>query len=84
MLTRRQARRDYGLTIPKLVKLARDIKEEGEIDMDDHGALAGALAARVPLKGVDASNYGAVDWDAILEFIENLIPLILRIIEALS
>lgn len=75
-------RRRYRLTIRKLRPLVQQVLAEGEVDPEDRTAVAAAVLE----KHIDA-NPGAfeqpqgIDWDSLLEFIERLIPLILRIID---
>lgn len=75
-------RRRLGLTVGQLLPIVRDLKARGLIDDDNPSAAAVAVAAH--LHGVDpawqAEAKVGADWDAILDFIERLIPLILKLI----
>lgn len=77
-LARRDARR-LGLTITGIAKIARELKAEnaltGNIEADAESILAKAIEQN-PKAFADPS----LDWDAILAFIERIMPLILMII----
>ncbi len=79
-LTWRQ-RAELGLTPGKLAQRLKTLRDSGEIDaQSSDGEIAAALTASIHKDHPKAK----VDWDAILAFIEKLIPLILQIIELFS
>jgi hypothetical protein len=75
-LTLRQ-RREIGLTLRNCIRVARGLNRDDELS-DDPDIAAGQIA--VALAGENPQAFVGVDWDAILEFIEKLIPLIMKII----
>lgn len=82
-LTIRQ-RRQMGLTVLGVLRAAKELQRRGEIARDtDPKEIARAVAEEIALANSKAwsDNVGAIDWDAILAFIEKLIPLILKLIE---
>lgn len=83
MFLRRKMRREYGITVASVIAAARSVADRGEVDTNDQDGLTSAIAAELAgensqLKTVQVA--GQVDWDAIIEFIEKLIPLIMKII----
>ena len=81
-VTRRQAR-EIGITTNRMLPVLRQIKADGRVDLDDREAVAEAVLAGMlddsgpKLGGPKPSE---VDWGAILDFIERLIPLLLKLI----
>ena len=85
-LTIRQ-RRQMGLTVLGTMRAARELARRGEISRDmDSKAMASAIAEEIMFSNARAwsDNAVAIDWDAILAFIEKLLPLILMLIELFS
>jgi len=73
-------RRKMGLTFGNCLRVARQLKKDGTLSEDDDVAaaqIAAELAKENP-KGFEGTT--AIDWDAILAFIEKLLPLIMQII----
>ena len=75
-------RRRMGLTLGNLIAVAREAKAQGRLDnAETHADMTAVL-----LQGLVASNpqqfanVSGPDWDAIFEFIERLIPLIMLLI----
>jgi len=77
-LSRREARQ-LGLTIRELATIARELKAQGQLtgnrETDAETILTKAIE-RNPKAFADPS----LDWDAILAFIEKILPLILMIL----
>jgi len=76
-------RRALGLTFLNLLATARELKVAGEIDSSTLSSdMAAAIAMRMEQKSPSTfAALGPVDWDAIIAFIERLIPLIAKLIE---
>jgi len=77
-LTRRQ-RRKLGITFRNIRRVASDLKKAGELSDDK------AVAAAQVLQALTQENpkafqqeAGSIDWDALLDFIERLLELILK------
>lgn len=81
-LTWRQ-RRDMGLTLPNCIRVAKKLKKSGKLS-DDPDVASGQIAAELAGENPKAFGDPGVDWDAILAFIEALLPLILQIISMFS
>jgi hypothetical protein len=81
-LTFRQ-RIDMGLTVPNMLRVAREMKRNGELS-DDADVAAAQIAAALAGENPKAFADPSIDWDAILAFIEKLLPLILQIISIFS
>jgi len=74
-------RRRYGLTISKLTPLVREVLREAKVDPCDNTALAAAvLELHIQNNPGMFDKPEAINWDTLLEFIERLLPLILKII----
>lgn len=85
-LTVRQ-RRQMGLTFRGALQAARELNRRGEIHKDmDSKEISALIAEEIMVTNAKAwaDNAVAIDWDAILAFIEKLIPLILKLIELFS
>lgn len=84
-LTLRQ-RRQLGLTFRNCLQAARKLKAEGTLDADPDIAAAqiAAVISGDPEYAKAYAEVGAVNWDAILAFIERLIPLIMQLIQLFS
>lgn len=80
-LDRREMRR-AGLTVLNIRRRAKQMAKDGEITSD----MTNEQIRDIVLDDLQAENsrafegFGAVDWDAILAFIEKLLPLILQLI----
>lgn len=73
-------RRKLGLTFRNVLRTARQLNAAGELSSAEDvaaGQIAFAIAAESPKAYADP----AVDWDAILAFLEGLMPIILQLIE---
>ena len=85
-LTLRQ-RRQMGLTFRGSLQAARELNRRGEISKDmDSKEIAARIAEELMMTNAKAWAGAApsIDWDAIIAFIEKLIPLILMLIELFS
>lgn len=81
-----RTRRRLGLTIPKLCAAARAVQEEMGVSLRDcdRQTAAGYVAAMWAKQNEMTPESPGIDWDAILAFVEQLIPLILALIELFS
>jgi len=70
-----QARR-MGITLPKMIGAARRIRGRGD-EVTSEAVLHELLGDAE----VTANLNAAMDWESILDFIERLLPLILKIID---
>lgn len=79
---RREKRRERGLELPQLVAVAEELKAEGEITKDTPDEeIVAAIAARVQENNPNAyAEASAIDLQGIIDFIERLLPLILKLI----
>ena len=79
-LTLRQ-RRAMGLTVRNMARAARELAADGSIDKDTpREDVAELVLEKIVTENPKAFADPGVDWDAILAFIEKLLPLILAII----
>ena len=81
-LTIRQ-RRAMGLTFVGTLRAARELARRGDItSTTDPKEMAAAIAEEIMLTNARAwsDHASSIDWDAILAFIEKLIPLIMKLI----
>lgn len=70
-------RRKLGLTMRDLLATARQLKERGRLGDDlTKSEYAAELAYSSVSQNMDAYAKMGVDWDAIIEFIERLVPII--------
>lgn len=73
-------RQKMGLTFGNCLRVARQLKKAGTLS-EDADVAAAQIAAELAKENPKAfESTSAVDWDAILAFIEKLIPLIMQII----
>ena len=78
-------RRAMGLTFRGIGKATAALMKSGEITGDeDHSIIAAAVLAKIQGDNPEAFADPGVDWDALIEFIERLLPIILQIIEMFS
>lgn len=79
-LTMRQ-RRDMGLTFGNIMRATRVVVASGAIDADDPAeVVAAAVAQQLVVENTKAFADPSLDWDAVLAFIEKLIPIIMTLI----
>lgn len=83
-LTRKE-RQDLGLTWLNVHQKAKELYQAGEISSDmSRAEIAALIFGRIALDHPTAFADPTVDWDAILAFIEAILPLILQIIGLFS
>ena len=79
-LTFRQ-RRAMGLTVRNIARATRELASAGELNKDTPKDEAAELVLeRLVMDNPKAFADPTLDWDAVLAFIERLIPLIMTII----
>ena len=79
-LTIRQ-RREMGLTLRNVTRIVKELDEAGEITEDTTVEEAAVMVLSVLVEDTPAAFQDpAIDWEAILAFLERLLPLILQII----
>lgn len=77
------ARRRLGVNRLNIFRHVKVLKAEG-FDLSDRRALASEVAARLYCEASEKDptlDPQAIDWDAIIAFIEKLLPLILMLIQ---
>lgn len=82
----RQQRRDMGLTYRNVKRVLAELQADESVCFDDCCVeeLAVLVAAELVADGPTAFQDPSLDWDAILAFIERLIPFIMTIISLFS
>lgn len=79
-LTIRQ-RREMGLTAANIFRTTRELVRDGTITKDmDKDDITQVVVDRLVVDNPKAFADPGVDWDAVLAFIEKLIPFIMQII----
>lgn len=76
-------RRKLGLTVLGIRATTKKLLDEGKVAADDPpGVIAAAVMADMSKQPAwaDEAKAGKIDWDAILAFIEKLMPLIMQLI----
>lgn len=78
-------RRELGITWANVHRKAKDLYQAGEISADmSRAEIAGLVFSKIASENPTAFADPMVDWDAILAFIEAILPLILQIIGLFS
>lgn len=78
-------RRDLGITWANVHRTAKQLYQSGEISADmSRAEIAGLVFSSIAAENPTAFADPMVDWDAILAFIEAILPLILQIIGLFS
>ncbi len=77
-------RRAMGLTLRNVRKTLAEMQKAGELEDKDSATIAVEVLDRLIGDNPAAFQNAAIDWDRILEFLERLIPLILKIIALFS
>lgn len=77
-------RRRLGLTIGKVRPIVERLSSEGKIDKDNPSAAAALVMHELMEQDPQAWGQAEMDWDAILAFLEKLIPLIITLINLFS
>lgn len=80
-LTLREAR-SLGVTVAAVRQAVEDLRKSGDLDAStSRPEMAALVADRLAEKNAQAFRAAAgLDWDALLAFIEKLLPLILRLL----
>lgn len=80
-LTLREAR-SLGVTVAAVRQAVEDLRKSGDLDAStSRPEMAALVADRLTEKNAQAFRAAAgLDWDALLAFIEKLLPLILRLL----
>jgi len=76
----RKERRKLGLTFKKIRKTVRKLKAAGDLDGMDNAAIAATVMDRLAADNPKLLGIKDFDWDALLAFIEKLLPIILQLI----
>ena len=78
-------RREYGITVRGVIKAAREVNTESPslTPNDEDGEFVLAVAAKLAATAqeLEVGSPADWDWDAILKFLEGLVPLIMTIIQ---
>jgi hypothetical protein len=79
-------RRKLGLTFRNVLRVTRELQDEGVLDKHDKAGTAAQILERLTHEDPQAYQEvkGDFDWDAFLEFLEKLLPIILMFMEAFS
>ena len=77
-------RRRLGLTIHELRPLVKTMLDDGRISRDNPSAAAAEVMSELLESNPQWAENPKIDWDAVLEFLEKLIPLIIMLIELFS
>lgn len=72
-------RRKLGLTLPNALQTIAKLKREGKLS-DDEDVAVGQIAAAMALKNPSAYAEAALDWNKILQWIQDILPIILQLI----
>ncbi len=73
-----------GLTIPNMVRKAKELRAAGTLDTENPDIAAAQIAAAIAADNPKAYAEPGIDWEGILAFIERLLPLILQLISIFS
>jgi len=71
-------RRKLGLTFRAVLKTAKELKADGQLDTENPDIAAAQVTAKILGENPQAFEKAGVDWEAILAFIEAIVPLILQ------
>ncbi len=78
-------RRELGITWANVHAKAKELYQSGEIDADmSRAEIAAMVFSQIAADNPQAFADASVDWDAIIAFIEAILPLILQIIGLFS
>ncbi len=78
-------RRDLGLTIPNIANALRDLQKDGLLEKDmDRSVVAALVLERLAAQNPKSYAAPELDIDAIIAFIEAILPLIMMIIQLFS
>ena len=73
-------RRELGLTLNNLIRVTKQLKRDKKLEGLTHDQIAVVVAEQLVVENPKAAADATIDWDAIIAFIERLIPLIMKII----
>lgn len=76
-----QQRDDFGLSRENVKKIVRQLRKEGKLRGLSNREIAGLVLDTIVAENPKAFAQAQIDWDALIAFIEKLLPLILKIIE---
>jgi hypothetical protein len=76
-------RRKLGVTLRNLAAITAQLKKAGKLDGLPNEEIAVEIMKEWQLS-TDLTQAPDIDWDALLDFIERLIPVILKIIDLFS
>ena len=76
----RKKRRKLGLTFNSIRKTVRKLKSNGDLEGLDNAAIAAAVMEKLAADNPKLLGIKDFDWDALLAFIEKLLPIILQLI----
>lgn len=71
-------RREMGITFRNVLAKARQLKREDRFDKNDIPSMALGIQGMIVADNPKVFEDPAVDWDAILEFIERLLELLVK------
>ena len=77
----RKARRKLGLTFKNIRRATKALYQAGELEDMSRSEIAAAVLDKITSENPKVYADPTLDWDALLDFIERLIPIILRLIE---
>ena len=77
-LTWRQ-RRKLGLTVRNVIRVTREMKKAGDLEGVSQAELSAMILNQLMTENPKVYADPSLDWDALLDFIERLIPIILKI-----
>lgn len=79
-----QQREAMGLTRANVRKVARQLRKEGRLKGLSQREMAELILDVIAVDNPKAFAAPNIDWDALIAFIEKLLPLILKLIELFS
>ena len=77
-------RREAGVTVANIRKIVKELKDEGKLEGESNAAIATMVLEEILSENPDLSSDPSLDWDGLIEFIERLLPLILKVIDLFS
>ena len=74
-------RRELGLTFRNILRVTKQLQENGELEDLTQAEIAAEVMAVIAEENPKSFAEASLDWDGILNFIERLLPIILKLIE---
>jgi hypothetical protein len=74
-------RRKMGLTLRNVMRVTKELGKAGELEGVSQSEVSAMVLDKIMGENPRAFNDPSIDFDALLDFIERLIPLIMRLIE---